>query len=94
MNALKLNLLALGTDQNGIYLKQSVPIKHVSRHSDAGWNPEKRPLLVDMDPGLRREDGAFWLNVSAILVCPQLCHSYVCGYEDISIQFLPLALAL
>jgi hypothetical protein len=32
------------------------------RLTGAGRNPEKRPLSVRMDPGLRRDDGGFGLS--------------------------------
>jgi len=36
--------------------KQAVFEKHVSCHSDEGRNPEKRPPLVDVNPGILRDD--------------------------------------
>ncbi len=43
-------------------LRQTIPAKHINRHSGEGRNPEKWPPLVHMDPGLRRDDGAFKLK--------------------------------
>ncbi len=43
-------------------LRQTIPTKHSDRHSGEGRNPEERPPLVHMDPGLRRDDGAFSLK--------------------------------
>ncbi len=44
------------------FLRQTIPTKHSNRHSGEGRNPEERPSLVHMDPGLRRDDGAFSLK--------------------------------
>ena len=44
---------------NGTYLSQLVLFKRLDRHSGAGRNPGKRPPLVRLDPGLRRDDGGF-----------------------------------
>jgi hypothetical protein len=38
------------------------------RHSGAGRNPEKVPLATVLDPGLRRDDGDLFLEVSAMRV--------------------------
>ena len=47
------------TDLNGTYLSQIALFKRLDRHSGAGRNPGKRPPLVRLDPGLRRDDGGF-----------------------------------
>ncbi len=43
-------------------LRQTIPAKHTNRHTGESRNPEKRPPLVHMDPGLRQDDGAFKLK--------------------------------
>ncbi len=44
------------------FLRQTIPTKHSNRHSGEGRNPEERPPLVHMDPGLRRDDSAYKLK--------------------------------
>jgi len=58
----RLILESMGSDSNGTYLSQIVLFEGLDRHSGAGRNPGKRPPLVHLDPGLRRDDGGFELK--------------------------------